>query len=131
MFLPTGDAVASSQTCVKQACRQEEKKGTFVVLDTPAGTLVRADDAAAVIAFPELAQRSPEKSGELLKPSVGGTYFIDYNRYRTFTVNGTNHYATQGNNFHKARYAHLSTHTGLPPPIILQGRPSTRPDTVI
>ena len=102
MFLPN-KAKDACLMCLKQAFEIQERRGTHEVLDTPAGTLVRALNTP-VVAFPELPKVGGNAHGHVMKASRGSTFFVDYMRYKSFTVGGNNSYATQGSNLHAVAF---------------------------
>lgn len=84
--------------CVLQAEESEESMDEYQVLNTPAGTLVRAANRT-VIAYPAGPNRHPEREGTVLKPSKGEAYFVDFARFKYFSV-GNKLFATQGSELH-------------------------------
>ena len=114
MFI--GGGRSASMDCIKTAASQREMSGEFVVLDTPAGTLVRAAELP-VVGFPDLPQRHPDTPGIRLRPSKGGVYFIDFAKFKSFVVNHTHHFTTQGSDLYVATLVKTPRTMYMPKPM--------------
>ena len=97
MFI--GGGRSASMDCIRTASSQRGEVDDFAVLDTPAGTMVRAA-GFPVIGFPDLPKRHPDTRGIRLKPSKGAVYFLDFAKFKSFVVNQTHHFTTQGSDLH-------------------------------
>ena len=97
MFI--GGGMTASMDCIRTANTQTEDLDNFAVLDTPAGTLVRTAEATGGRVSRPTAKTS-RYCWERMKPSQGGVYFVDFAKFKSFVVNSTHHFTTQGSDLH-------------------------------
>ena len=106
-----------TRMCYEAAERLLEPAGTYAVVNTPSGSLVRAPNQK-VIAFQELAKQlpNPKKDAHDLTPSKGGVFWVDFSKYKSFMV-GKRMFAPQGSDLYVSIIRRDPLHVPLAPNI--------------